>query len=77
MYAGIAYRIVVFQMTYVLSFQISGRLVADIVELIGRVVSDAILAAISDEMAIVSHVKHCTICAINMAGLHIYETQNM
>ena len=48
---------VLFQMTYVLLFQISRRRVSDVVELIGRVVSDAIVAAISGDMALVSYVK--------------------
>ena len=57
MYGGIACRIVVFQMLYILLFQIRRRRVSDVVELIGRIVSDAIVAAISGEMAIISHVK--------------------
>ena len=57
MYGGIACGIVVFQMLYILLFQIRRRRVSDVVELIGRIVSDAIVAAISDDMAIVSYVK--------------------
>ena len=45
------------QMTYVLLFQISRRSVSHVVELIKRVVSDAIVAAISGEMAMIFHVK--------------------